>query len=238
MLLAESISFAQGQCDCVGCLDTRSVSAGATWSVAYGPCGTSLYAAVTKLNMHTTDGSTFRVRTTPPAPTTQYYTGASSADSVTCYNKAAGSNVGDPAQAELQIDVTCNNVFYACPIEYSINVQCLPGGVSPINGGWSAWGACSVSCGGGLQTRTCTNPTPSNGGSACTGVSSRSCNIAACNPTPAATYTGQGTVYQFSDSSCSGTPTAAVTFTPGQCVAASPEASTTFLRSLKVSSKC
>ncbi len=54
----------------------------------------------------------------------------------------------------------------------------------PINGGWSDWSACSVECGGGTQTRTCTNPTPANGGADCSeldgGNSSRSCNTQAC----------------------------------------------------------
>ena len=56
----------------------------------------------------------------------------------------------------------------------------------PIDGGWSAWGggSCDASCGGGsqVQTRTCTNPAPANGGSACAGASSQtiSCNTQVC----------------------------------------------------------
>jgi len=62
----------------------------------------------------------------------------------------------------------------------------------PINGGWSSWsswGSCSVSCGGGTQsrTRTCTNPTPAYGGSACSGSSSES---QSCNTQSCATYVG------------------------------------------------
>lgn len=60
---------------------------------------------------------------------------------------------------------------------------------TPVNGGWSAFGACSATCGGGTQTRTCTNPTPSNGGATCSGVSSQPCNTQACataTPTPTA----------------------------------------------------
>ncbi len=50
-----------------------------------------------------------------------------------------------------------------------------------INGGWTAWSACSVpSCGGGIQTRSCTNPSPSNGGATCSGPSSQACNTQAC----------------------------------------------------------
>src|SRR3989338_5013507 len=51
---------------------------------------------------------------------------------------------------------------------------------SPINGGWSSWSACSVSCGGGTQTRTCTNPIPDCGGTQCSGASSQSCNTQPC----------------------------------------------------------
>ncbi|XP_078312803.1 coadhesin-like [Crassostrea virginica] len=57
----------------------------------------------------------------------------------------------------------------------------------PIDGAWSSWGAygtCSVTCGGGTQsrTRTCTNPTPQYGGAACPGTdtTSQDCNTQIC----------------------------------------------------------
>ena len=58
--------------------------------------------------------------------------------------------------------------------------ECLPGSCTPINGGWSSWGACSVECGGGTQTRTCTNPSPECGGADCIGSTSQSCNTQPC----------------------------------------------------------
>ena len=58
---------------------------------------------------------------------------------------------------------------------------------NPVNGAWSswsAWGACSKSCGTGTQsrTRTCTNPAPSCLGGACSGASteSQNCNTQSC----------------------------------------------------------
>jgi hypothetical protein len=50
----------------------------------------------------------------------------------------------------------------------------------PVDGGWSSWSTCTATCDGGTQYRTCTNPTPSNGGASCLGVSSQSCNTQAC----------------------------------------------------------
>ena len=50
----------------------------------------------------------------------------------------------------------------------------------PIDGGWSEWSECSASCGGGTQTRTCTNPEPQFGGLDCVGEASQSCNTQSC----------------------------------------------------------
>lgn len=44
-----------------------------------------------------------------------------------------------------------------------------------VNGGWSSWSSCSTSCGTGEETRTCTNPAPSDGGASCVGSATQSC---------------------------------------------------------------
>ena len=52
--------------------------------------------------------------------------------------------------------------------------------LEPVDGGWSAFGVCSATCGGGTQTRTCSTPAPSGGGATCIGASSQACNTDAC----------------------------------------------------------
>ena len=59
--------------------------------------------------------------------------------------------------------------------------------LAPVNGGWSQWSSystCSNSCGVGDQSRyrSCNNPSPSNGGSTCAGVSTETihCHTEAC----------------------------------------------------------
>lgn len=43
-----------------------------------------------------------------------------------------------------------------------------------IDGGWSSWSTKNTACGfSGTQTRTCTNPSPSNGGADCIGASTQ-----------------------------------------------------------------
>ena len=49
---------------------------------------------------------------------------------------------------------------------------------------WSTWTTCTVTCGGGTQTRdrSCTNPAPKNGGNACVGAANenQACNTQNC----------------------------------------------------------
>ncbi len=61
----------------------------------------------------------------------------------------------------------------------------------PVDGGWSQWGACSATmCGeSGVQTRTCTNPAPANGGADCVGSPTQSCQAPACGEAPTGSLT-------------------------------------------------
>eukprot|EP00808_Paulinella_micropora_P014698 g71076.t1 len=69
----------------------------------------------------------------------------------------------------------CSNYFNLAPLA--------------VDGGWTAFGSCSSSCGEGTQSRTCTNPAPSGGGADCVGATSQTCNLGAC---PANTDGGWG----------------------------------------------
>src|SRR3989344_1699194 len=51
-----------------------------------------------------------------------------------------------------------------------------------VDGGWSDWSQRSTQCGySGVQTRTCTNPSPQNGGAYCSGPSTQTYTNAACS---------------------------------------------------------
>ena len=69
---------------------------------------------------------------------------------------------------------------------YATNVITLtqPSECMAVDGGWSAYGACSKTCGQGTQSRTCSNPAPENDGKACVGHATQLCNTQACPGIP------------------------------------------------------
>ena len=85
-------------------------------------------------------------------------------------------------------DCTCASD--TCVGDTCIDSNCgeaCDGNKTAVDGGWSAWsvwGACSVPCSGGTQTRTrtCTNPAPDCEGADCVGDSleSQACNTQSC----------------------------------------------------------
>lgn len=72
-------------------------------------------------------------------------------------------------------------------LESEYNMHLILFAVDGVWAAWGSWGTCTVTCGGGTQTRsrTCTNPAPQYNGADCPGSdgSSQDCNTHHCPST-------------------------------------------------------
>ena len=111
-----------------------------------------------------------------------------------CYSATAATEVASTVDSCKNTCGTmgrCDNSTAACicdPLLGFSGSNCdVPPAACPvavaavIDGDWTAWSTCSATCGGGNQTRTCTNPAPSNGGSVCSGAAQQDCNTQSCS---------------------------------------------------------
>ena len=82
------------------------------------------------------------------------------------------------------VDANCTNTIggfkCTCNNGYIGDGKTCSKALPPVHGGFSAFGACSKTCGGGIRTRTCTNPAPKHGGRGCNGHTQEACNTQAC----------------------------------------------------------
>lgn len=101
-------------------------------------------------------------------------------------NWSSSSCLADGNQSQWETNLS-NTLSECCSKNFSWDLEGCTGTTAPTDGGWSVWsafGACSATCGGGTQdrSRSCTNPAPAMGGADCVGASSESqaCNEQAC----------------------------------------------------------
>eukprot|EP00123_Amoebidium_parasiticum_P007105 comp17879_c0_seq1/m.18101 comp17879_c0_seq1/g.18101 ORF comp17879_c0_seq1/g.18101 comp17879_c0_seq1/m.18101 type:complete len:643 (-) comp17879_c0_seq1:25-1953(-) len=137
------------QCTCVGCVDHRTA-------------GWRRYVNAAAPGNAITTATASRVEACKSLCLTTPSCNAFTWDGTKCTLKqASSSTVLNPFSLR-------DTFVFGLP---KLNVQ----PVGPINGGWSAWGTCTGTCGSQTSTRTCTNPPPSNGGATCQGPSTQSC---------------------------------------------------------------
>jgi len=104
---------------------------------------------------------------------------------------------GVGSQSRVRSCIPPTNGGYECPSDTDSESQDCNNGPCPVNGGWGEWPeweSCSVSCGGGEQSRfrSCDSPAPEYGGDDCTIDGSESSEIQSCNENPCPINGGWG----------------------------------------------
>ncbi|MDE2399441.1 MAG: hypothetical protein KGL67_00270 [Patescibacteria group bacterium] len=147
---------------------TGTCAAGTVWNgstCAPGMTGTLTASNCTILSGGSTCSSTLNWTTTNPVATSSVTTPTN----ITAGSGNSGSSTYSITNGSGIIFYLYNNAVLLTQVAptgtCAAGTSWLGGVCTPnINGGWSAWSACA----GGLQTRTCTNPSPSGTGLLCT----------------------------------------------------------------------
>lgn len=110
----------------------------------------------------------------------------------TCYDPCSLCNAAGTASC-----TSSNGILPTCVCNSNWSGAACDTSTLPVDGVWSSWSTCSTTqCGTtGVQTRSCTNPAPANGGAACVGDSTQPCSNAACPPCPTAQTCQDGLCY-------------------------------------------
>jgi hypothetical protein len=128
VLLLFIIIFVQtlhGQtCDCRICPDSTTVPANSERQLFNSPpCPAGSAAAVSSINVQSTDGSGFQISTMDDPSDTTHYTAGSTNSLVTCFKMGSGSNVGGQ-KSRIYVVMRCRNGLKPCSLRYSIRLIC------------------------------------------------------------------------------------------------------------------
>jgi hypothetical protein len=161
-----------------------SVPGGTTTEmVNHQPCPTGKYAALISTSFASAGAGSeypFQLRAyIPPGPvgSPPLYR---SDTGLTCFTSPWIEALGVANTSQIAVSVACAlPLGQNCLLWGKLDVACYTNGqpAVPINGGWSSWGACNSTC---AQTRSCTSPSPDNGGMECTGESYQACAESPC----------------------------------------------------------
>lgn len=119
---------AHAQCSCIGCTDTDSVSVLSDTVIEMASACASGYASISKLNIKSTDGSTFEVYVKANSNSLTYYNYPSQTVATTCFNLGA---TWESSVRQLVVVIDCENYVSDCPVVYDIDFTCTSAAPPP-----------------------------------------------------------------------------------------------------------
>lgn len=115
----------EGTCDCTSCTYTAIISAGSEYRIYNSAaCSGVTVAAVSDLKVQSTNQRGIQIYTQDDPSSAEYYTAASTASTVTCFNMADGDVVGG-RHPRIYVTIQCKEWVQSCEIRYTVNLRCV-----------------------------------------------------------------------------------------------------------------